>query len=106
MAFNFNLAISLPGTVSGPLAMLAVAGIRRQLGEDAGGLTDKEAGELFTRRQIVAAALKEWKAVNIAADTAAARADLDTNRADAVANEAAIKAIEAAALAQFESDWA
>ena len=106
MAFNFTLAISLPGTANGPLATLAKAGIRSQLGEDADGLTDKQAGELFTRRLIVSAALKEYKRVNIGAATASARAELDAHRADAVINEADIKAIEANLLAQFNSDWA
>ena len=77
MAFNFNLAISLPGTANGPLADLAERGIRRALGEDASSLNRKEAAELAVRRYFVSLALKEWKGVDTAAATASTRTDLE-----------------------------
>ena len=106
MAFNFNLAISLPGAPSGPLAALARAANRDALGEEAAGLSDKEVAEALARREIVSRALKYFRRVTIGDATAAKRSEQDVHRTDAEANQAEIKIIEADLLAQFNSDWA
>ena len=106
MAFNFNLAISIPGTANGPLATLAEGGIRRELGELASGLNRKAAGELAVRRYFVSLAWKEYKSVNIAAAVADKRAELDAHRSGGALNEVEIKDIERSMLDQFEADWA
>lgn len=106
MAFNFTLAVSIPGTVSGPIATTLISAVRNALGEDAEGLTPKQAGELFCRRALRVEYDKERKRTTTADATASARAEIDGWRVNITTNEASVKITEAAAQAQSESDWA
>ena len=106
MAFNFNLAVSVPGTANGPIATTLKNGVVSFLGEDADGLTPKQAGELACRRFLKGLHDKEVQRVDVANATATDRASLDAARGDITALEANIKTTEQGLRAQAEADWA
>ena len=106
MTFNFNLAISVPGTSSGTVAKTLENALRSALGGEADGLTRKEAGELFCRNAFRAAYVREVQRVDMAEATSDDRAAIDADRANITTKEASIKATEQALRAQADTDWA
>ena len=105
MTFNFNLAISVPGTSTGTVAKTLENALRSALGEEANGLTRKEVGELFCHNAFRAAYFREVQRVDVAAATSDDRATIDANRANITTKEASIKATEQALRAQADNDW-
>ena len=106
MAFNFNLAISIPGTPAGPVATTLKNAVMSHLGEDSDGLTPRQAGELACRRFLRGLYDKEIQRVDAANDTAAARTEIDTCRATIDTQIATIRSLEQALRDQAETDWA
>ena len=106
MAFNFTLLISIPGTSNGPIATTLENAVKSALGEDADGLTKKQAGELACRRFLKGLYDKEFQRVNVAAATESDRTTMDDNRASIDSLTAAIKATERILRDQADTDWA
>ena len=106
MAFNFNLAVSIPGTANGPIATTLRNAVDSHLGDDARGLTPKQAGELACRRFLRGLYNREVQRVDAANDTAVARAAIDTCRTTIATQEALIKSLEQTLRDQAETDWA
>jgi len=96
----------MPGTINGAFRIKSLLGIRRALGEDAKGLTDKQAFELFCRQHVIQAYNIQDAVVDGAAESAADRAAIDTARASITTREANIVALRGARRAKSDIDWA